>query len=323
MELQSYILKRIVGLLPTLVLITLTTFLIIKIAPGDPILMFMDTMEADQADDLERLRERMGLNDPLHIQYWRWMTDFFSGNFGHSIAARRPVLELIIERFPATLLLTMSSLLFSLIVSIPVGVISAVKQYSALDNVVTTVAFFGIAMPNFWLGLLMIWMFSIFLGILPSGGMGTIGVESGWPTIVDTARHLVMPMVVLGTASMAGFTRYMRSSVLEVLREDYIRTARAKGLSERVVLYKHALKNAFIPIATLLGFQLRQFVSGSLITEQIFAWPGLGWYTWHSVNRRDYPVMMGILTFAALLTLVGNLLADISYAFLDPQIRYN
>ena len=323
MQLHTYVLKRLVGLIPTLLLITLCTFMIIKIAPGDPILMFMDTMEADQMEDLERLRERMGLHDPLHVQYWRWMTNFFTGDFGQSIAARRPVLELILERLPATLLLTAAALVFSLVISIPVGIISAVRQYSLVDNLVTTFAFFGIAMPNFWLGLLMIWLFSIYLGVLPSGGMGTIGVSGGWAGFLDTGRHLILPMIVLGTASMAGFTRYMRSSVLEVLNEDYIRTAKAKGLSERVVLYKHALKNAFIPMATLLGFRLRMFISGSLITEQIFAWPGLGWYTWHSVNRRDYPVMMGILTFAACLTLIGNLLADVSYAFLDPQIRYS
>ena len=305
-------------MIPTLLLITVVTFLIMLMAPGDPLSSFVDPTITRA--ELERLREKWGLNDPWYIQYLRWAGNFFTGDFGHSLAYNRPVLELVLDRLPSTLLLTTTALLLALIVAIPVGVISAIRQYSAFDNLATSFAFFGLAMPNFWFGLLLIWLFSVYLGWLPSFGMQSI--DRGM-AIDEVAKRLIMPAIVLGTASMASYTRYMRSSLLEVIRQDYIRTARAKGLNERVVIYKHALKNALIPVATLLGFELPSLISGALVTEQVFGWPGLGYFTWRAVLRRDYPVVMGMLTATAALTLLGNLLADISYAFLDPRVRYD
>ena len=313
----AYLVRRLLAMIPTLVLITVVTFAIMKIAPGDPFSKFIDPT-IDRAQ-LDALRAKWGLNDPIPVQYLRWAGNFFSGDFGISLKHQRPVLELIAERLPATMLLAASALLFALVISIPIGVLSAVRPYSRFDNVATGLAFFGLAMPNFWLGLLLIGLFSVKLNWLPSHGMQSI--DGGG--IGDILLHLIMPTLVLGTASMASYTRYMRSSLLEVIRQDYIRTARAKGLSERAVIYKHALKNAFIPVATLLGLELPSLVSGSLVTEQVFGWPGLGWFTWRAILERDYPVIMGILTMTAVLTLIGNLLADISYALLDPRVRYD
>ena len=309
--------RRLLALVLTLILITLVTFLVMKAAPGDPLTRFVDPTIS--REELETLRQRWGFDDPLHVQYLRWAGNFLRGDFGVSLKSHRPVLELILERLPATLLLAASALLFALVVAIPVGVLSAVRQYSFFDNLATGLAFFGLAMPNFWFGLLLIALFSVQLDWLPSHGMQSIGGGG----VLDVLAHLIMPTIVLGTAATAVYTRYLRSSLLEVIRQDYIRTARAKGLSERVVIYKHALRNAFIPLATLLGLELPNLVSGSLVTEQVFGWPGLGWFTWRAVLERDYPVVMGVLTMTAFMTLIGNLLADLSYAMLDPRIRYD
>lgn len=316
----AYVIRRLLGLVPTLLLITLVTFVVMKLAPGDPLAQYAGA-SVDPAE-LARLRQRWGLDDPWHVQYWRWLSNFLRGDLGMSLTSNQPVLAEVKERFPATALLAASAICFSLLLAVPLGTISALRPHSSLDHLSSGFGLLGLAMPNFWLGLLLIWFFSVRLGWLPSFGMDSLDVQGGWRSAVETGRRLIMPTVVLGTAGAAGYMRFLRASLQAVLRSDYIRTARAAGLSEKVVLYRHALKNALLPLVTMLGMDVPVLLSGALVTEQIFGWPGLGLYTWKSVLSRDYPVIMGVLTITALLTLLCNLVADVVYAFLDPRIRY-
>ncbi|MFQ6118853.1 MAG: ABC transporter permease, partial [Methanosarcinales archaeon] len=263
------------------------------------------------------------LDKPIYIQYFKWLWRIMHGDFGISIGLipGMPVSNLIMRRILPTLELTVSAMILSLIVAIPVGVISAVKQYSFFDHVATVGAFIGISTPNFWLALMLILVFSVELGWLPSSGMIDPRIVN--PTIFDYLKHLIIPAFVLGTAGMAGLTRYVRASMLEVLREDYIRTARAKGLSERVVIYKHALKNALLPLITILGMSIPGFLSGAVLTETVCGWPGMGRLAVNAVFSRDYPVMMALVLIFGILVIIGNLIADIIYAYVDPRIRYD
>lgn len=317
----AYVIRRLLGLVPTLLLITVVTFTVMKLAPGDPLAQYAGA--AVDPAELARLRQRWGLDDPLHIQYWRWLTNFLQGDLGVSLASNQPVLAEVKERFPATALLAASALGFALLLAVPLGTLSALRPHSFLDHIASGFGLMGLAMPNFWLALLLIWVFSVRLGWLPSFGMESLDETGGWRSVAETGKRLIMPAVVLGTAGAAGYMRYLRASLLAVLRSDYIRTARAAGLSEKAVLYRHALKNALLPLITMLGMDVPVLLSGALVTEQIFGWPGLGFYTWRSVLSRDYPVIMGVLTITALLTLLCNLVADIAYAWLDPRIRYD
>jgi len=269
--------------------------------------------------DYAEVRERMGLNEPIHIQYAYWVSHFFTGDMGISFNYGRPVWELLKVRIAPTVLLMSLALLSAYLIAIPVGTLSAIKQYSPLDHTVTALAFIGISMPNFWLGLLLLSLFAVTLGWLPSFGMREL---IGGGDLIDRIRHLIMPVIVLGTAYMAGITRYMRAQVLEVKNEEYIKTARSKGLREWWVISKHMMKNSLIPIVTLFGLQLPVLLGGALITEQIFSWPGMGYFFWRGVTARDYPVVMAILTLSAVLTLLGNFIADLAYGLLDPRIRY-
>lgn len=305
-------------IIPTLFVITVIIFGIIHMAPGEPINLFMDP-SADPAE-LARVRAKYGLDEPLPVQYFTWLKNMVTLDMGTSINYGRPVWELIKPRIPNTLLLMGSALIFQFLVAIPLGTISAIKQYSYLDNIVTAFAFWGLSTPNFWLGLLLLWLFAVTLGVLPSFGTHDI---VGGGDILDRIKHLILPVIVIGTAGTASITRYMRSQVLEVMREDYTNTARAKGLKESVVIFKHILKNSLLPVVTLFGLSLPMLVSGAIITEQIFGWPGIGFFFWSSVGERDYPVIMAILTISAFMTLMGNFLADITYSFLDPRIRYD
>src|SRR5690606_1587289 len=317
----AYVIRRLLGLVPTLLLITVITFVIIKLSPGDPLAQYAGA-NVDPAQ-LARLRQRWGLDDPLHVQYWRWLTNFLRGDLGVSLSSNRPVLAEVKERFPATALLAASALTFALVVAVPLGTLSALRPPSTVDHLASGLALMGLAMPNFWLGLLLLWAFSVRLRWLPSFGLDSLDVQGGWRSAAETGRRLIMPTVVLGTAGAAAYMRFLRASLMTVLRSDYIRTARAAGLPEKVVLYRHALKNALLPLITMLGMDVPVLLSGALVTEQVFGWPGLGFYTWRSVMSRDYPAIMGVLTIAALLTLLCNLAADIAYALLDPRIRYD
>lgn len=284
--------------------------------PGNPVDMMIDTTITGA--ELEKKKEQLGLNDPLPVQYVNWLKEVLTGNLGYSMTKRAPVSELIIERVPATMLLMGLSLILSLLIAIPTGVLSATKQYSAGDYILTFLTLAGVSIPTFFLGLSFIYLFAVKLGIFPTGMMGTPGSE---PSFLDTAKHLILPMSVLGLHGAAVYTRYMRSSMLEIIKQDYIRTARAKGSKEKKVIFVHALRNGLIPIVTLVGLSVPTLFSGAVITEQVFSWPGVGKLMVDSVFSRDYPVLMALILITAFLVVLGNLLADILYSLVDPKVK--
>ncbi len=320
----KFILRRLLLQFPILLLgVSILLFAIFQMAPGDPMAQFI-SQPGMTVEQVERMAEARGLDRGPIQQYFDWLTSLLQGDLGMSFELRIPVADAISYRLFPTFLLAFSSLILSLVVAIPAGIVSATKQYSKIDYTLTSFAFFGISIPNFFFGLIMMFLIALKLGWLPISGMTTAGVDYTpfWQAI-DILRHLILPMIVLGLSSTATFMRYTRSSMLEVIRQDYIRTARAKGLKERVVIYKHALRNAMIPIITLMGFQLPILFSGAVITEQVFGWPGMGTLMLDAVYARDYPLLMGINMFLAFLVILGNLLADLAYAFVDPRIRYD
>jgi len=320
----QYIIRRLLISIPTLIVTTIVIFGIVQMTPGDPLSRFESPDNPLSDQERARLYALYGLDQPLHVQYLIWAKRVFSGDLGQSFNWNKPVWDLVISRVPQTVELAGLSLLLSLLVAIPIGTISALRQYSLLDNTVTFFSFIGVALPNFWFALMLIALFSVTLGWLPTQLYSSIGVESGtFAWFIDHFKHLLMPLLVLTTAQVAGFARYMRSQVLEVLRDDYVNTARAKGVKETTVIIRHVMKNALLPVVTLLGLSLPFLLSGALITEQVFAWPGLGRFFWSSAGARDYPVIMGILYMISVVTLLGNFLADLAYAYLDPRIKYN
>jgi peptide/nickel transport system permease protein len=313
----NYLVRRLLLVIPILWGISLVSFAIMYVAPGQPAVMNLDPTISVEAR--ARQIEALGLNAPPHIQYVRWLRNVVQGDFGLSFSKRVPVSDMVRERLPNTLLLMIASALLATVIAIPLGVLSARKPYTPLDYAVTLGAFLGLATPNFWLGLMLIMVFSVQLGWTPVGGVATIGAEF---SLLDRLQHLVLPAAVLATADMAGLMRYTRSSMLEVLQQDYIRTARAKGLPERRVIYTHGLRNGLIPIVTIFGLMLPTFIGGAVIVESLFSWPGIGKLFIDAVFERDYPVIMAITMFGAVLTVLGNLIADILYAVLDPRIEY-
>jgi len=320
----NYIVRRLVLLVPLLLGITLISFIVIHLAPGEPTDIQTQMNPQASSELQERLRVQYGLDQPLYIQYGRWLGRLVQLDFGESFATdRRPVLEKIAERLPVTILLNVLSIVFILGISVPLGIISAIRRNSGFDRATTVLVFTGFAMPSFWLALLMMDWFGVRLGLLPVSGLKSLGYEYlGWgDQILDRINHLILPVFVSAIGGLAGFSRYMRSNMLEVVRQDYILTARAKGLAERTVIYKHALRNALLPVITILGLSVPGLIGGSVIFETIFAIPGMGKLFYDGVMMRDYPLIMGILVIGAVLTLLGNLLADISYALADPRIR--
>lgn len=314
----SYIIRRSLMAIPLLFGITVLSFAIIQMAPGGPTSLMMDPNISKE--DMKKFEERYGLNDPIHEQYFKWVTNMAQGDFGESLIRRGvPVSEMIMNRLPNTLLLMIVSTILAVIVAIPFGVISARKQYSLTDYTVTVTSFLGLATPNFWIGLVLIMVFAVQLQWLPTGGVATLNAEF---SIIDRIMHLILPAFVLATADMAGLTRYTRSSMLEVLKQDYMRTARAKGLKENKVTYKHGLRNGLIPVITIFGLMLPGFIGGSVIVEKIFAWPGIGLLFFDSAFQRDYPVIMALTVISAVFVVIGNLVADILYAIFDPRIEY-
>ncbi len=319
-----HIIKRILLSLPLLIGITFISFLVIHLAPGEPISLQTDLNPRVSAASKAQLRHLYGLDEPLPVQYGKWAWRSFRLDFGQSFAPDgRKVTEKIAERIPITLLLSLLEMLVIVLIAIPIGILSATRQYSFFDKATTIFVFLGFAMPTFWLALLCMNLFGVHLGWLPISGLQSMNYFqlSIGGKILDRARHLIMPVLVGAFGGLAGFSRYMRSNMLEVIRQDYIRTARAKGLSERTVIYKHALRNALLPVVTILGLSVPSLIGGGVIFETIFAIPGMGQLFYGSVMSRDYPVIMGILVIGAALTLLGNLLADISYALVDPRIR--
>jgi peptide/nickel transport system permease protein len=311
-------------MIPLLLGITVITFVVIHLSPGGPADMLTGLTPKVTAEAKARLHSLYGLDKPIHIQYWLWLKRIVRLDFGESFKDGRLVIKKIWERLPATLLLNILSLVLIFFIALPIGILSAVRQDSLFDKGMTVFVFLGFSIPAFWLALLLMLFFGVFLGWLPISGMHSVNFPylSFWGKLWDIIKHLILPVFVSAFGGLAYLSRYSRASMLEVLRQDYIRTARAKGVPEKKVIYKHALRNALIPIVTLLGLSLPGLIGGGFIFETIFAWPGMGRLGYQAIMSRDYPVIMGVGVIAALLTLLGNLIADITYAFVDPRIRY-
>jgi len=320
----QYIAKRLLFMAPLLVGITIICFGVMHLAPGSPTDLQTQMNPRASAEAQERLRAMYDLDKPLYHQYWIWVKKLAVLDLGQSFSTdHRPVADKILERLPITILLNCLSLILILAIAIPIGVLSAVRQNSLFDKLTSVLVFVGFAMPTFWLALLLMILFGVQLGWLPISGIRSLNYEylPAGAAFWDLVKHLILPVMLSAFGGLAGLSRYMRSNMLEVIRQDYITTARAKGLSERVVIYKHALRNALLPVITILGLSIPGLIGGSVIFETIFAIPGMGQLFYMSVMARDYPVVMGILFIGAVLTLLGNLIADVSYAVADPRIR--
>jgi peptide/nickel transport system permease protein len=314
---KGYLARRLLQGLIVLGLVSVAGFGILHLAPGGPAAIYAmsPTMSTE---DLERLTRELGLDRPLPVQYAAWVSGFVTGNWGRSYRDGRLVREVITDRMAATAVLVVSAFSIAVLVGVGIGVLSAVRQYSPADHVATLAAMIALSIPTFWLGLMAIYVFSVLLGVLPPGNIGTIGGDF---SLSDRLRHLLLPAGTLGVVMVATWSRYTRASMLEVIREDYIRTALAKGVSRATIVLKHALRNALIPLVTLAGLQLPLVFSGALVTETVFTWPGMGRLFVDSLGYRDYPVLMGILMLSALLVVAGNLLADVVYAVIDPRVH--
>jgi peptide/nickel transport system permease protein len=317
-------LKRLLLMIPLLLGITLISFVVIHLAPGEPTDLQTDLNPQASVEAKERLRAQYDLDKPLHVQYGKWLGRLVRLDFGDSFSQdHRPVFDKIVERMPITILINVLSISLILLVAVPIGILSAVRRNSLFDQATTVFVFLGFATPSFWLALLLMDFLGVGLGLFPIAGIKSLGHEylSLGGRLWDQVHHLILPVFVSAFGGLAGFSRYMRSTMLDVIRQDYILTARAKGLSERVVIYKHALRNALLPVITILGLAVPGLIGGSVIFETIFAIPGMGKLFYDGVMMRDYPLIMGILVIGAGLTLVGNLLADLGYALADPRIR--
>lgn len=303
---HKYILRRLLLLIPVMIGVTFIVYTIMFFTPGDPAQILIGENAPKEA--VEKLREEMGLNDPFILQYLRFLKNAVRGDFGRSYSTKKPVFDEVFARFPATLKLTIAGMIVAIAIGIPVGIISATKQYSVTDNVSMILALLGVSMPNFWLGLMLILLFSVKLGLLPSGG------DSGFAS-------LILPAITLGTGVAAIITRMTRSSMLEVIRQDYIRTARAKGVMERKVINKHALRNALIPVVTVVGLQFGYLLGGAVLTETVFSWPGVGRFMVEAIRQKDTPTVLASVIFMSVAFSIVNLFVDILYAFLDPRIK--
>ncbi len=318
-----YLIKRTLLMIPILLGITVLSFGVMHLAPGGPAEAQMEFSAKASAEARERLRKLYGADQPVYIQYATWLKKFMTLDFGEAFADGRKVKDKILERLPITLTINVLSLTVVLLIAIPIGIMSATRQYSLLDRFTTIFVFVGFSTPSFWLALLLIYLLGVQWGLVPISGIRSLDTTglTFWSRLVDMANHLIVPILVSAFGSLASYSRYMRSSMLEVLRQDYIRTARAKGISERAVIYKHALRNALMPIITILGLSLPGVIGGSAIMETVFGIPGMGQLLYQAVLSRDYNIAMGVLVPAAFLTLLGNFLADVAYAFTDPRVR--
>lgn len=320
----GYIIRRLLGIIPLFFGITIISFTIIHLAPGKPTTLEQSLNPKVSQEVRMRLEKIYGLDKPIHVQYINWLKKTALLDFGRSFSDERPVVEKIMERIPVTLFINIFSLLFILAVAIPLGIACAVKSDSIFDKLTTVFVFVGFSIPTFWLALLLMNLFGITLAWLPISGIKSLDFEylSFFGKIGDVSRHLILPIFVSSIGGLAGIVRYMRSSMIEVLGHPYIYTARAKGLHENQVLYKHALRNAVLPIVTILGLSIPGLLGGSVIFESIFAIPGIGRLFYEAVMMRDYPLIMAEVVLGAILTMLGNLIADLSYAYVDPRIRY-
>lgn len=308
----KYTLKRLLQLIPTLLIVVLIIFVITRVVPGNPAAVMLGPQASVQ--DVEKLEEELGLNNSIWTQMLDYLKGLLKGDLGKSYYYNEPVIDIISERFPNTLLLSVFSMFLSLLIGIPAGVISATKQYSKFDYITMVLALIGISMPVFWLGLMLVLIFSVKLGWLPSVGIGEAG-------FIDGLKHIILPGLSLAIISAGVFARFTRSSMLDIIKEDYIKTARAKGLKEKIVIWKHAFKNALPPIITIIGIQFSSLLSGAILTETIFSWPGMGKLIVDSIEKRDYSLVQGGVLFVAFVYVVINLIVDISYALLNPKVR--
>lgn len=312
----TFILRRLLTMIPVLFGITFITFMLVTFAPGDAISLMLGS-ETVNVENVERLRTELGLDNPWYVQYRDYMFNLIQGDLGTSIVSQQPVTRQIVERFPNTLLLTLGAMVVALLIALPVGVIAAARRNRPADYGTMFFSMVGVAMPNFWLGLLLIIVFGLQLDWLPIRGMGSLE-EGLW----DFVSHLILPAVTLGTALAAILTRLTRNAMLDVLAEDYVRTAKAKGLKSFSILFKHALRNAVMPVVTTAGLQFGALLGGAVITETVFSWPGLGLLSINAIRQRDLPLMQGSVLVFALCFMVATLLVDLLYAVINPRIRY-
>lgn len=315
----KYTLKRLLIAIPTFLGITILAYFILNLAPGSP----LDAMLVDPritAAELERKRIALGLDKPVIVQYFNWLKMLLQGDLGFSYSTQRPVADMILERLPATATLAGASMVFSLLIAIPLGIFAATKPNSKRDYISGGISMLMMATPNFFVGLVFIYFFAIVFQILPSGGM--YSSAGGAKTFADLAKHMIMPCMVLSFQQIGNWVRHMRSGMLEVMQEDYIRTARSKGLKQKMVIIKHGLKNALIPVITIIGMSIPSLVGGAVVTEQVFGWPGVGSLMVTAIEARDYPVIMGVTVMIAVAVLLANILTDLAYGFVDPRISY-
>lgn len=315
---QRYVIGRVLLALPVLLGVSIVVFLMIKLVPGDPAYAILGPQA--QPNDVAQLRTALGLDQPLPVQYWRWLSRALQGDLGRSLELREPVVDLVLSRFKNTLILTLSSISLSLAIGLTAGIVSATRQYSWIDRLTMIVALFGNSMPAFWLGLVLILVFSLGLGWFPTSGMYSLRGGGG---LDDLLSHLVLPAITLGGASTAIIARLTRSSMLEVIRQDYIKAARAKGLSERAVIWRHGLKNALLPVVTVVGLQVGFLLGGAVLTETVFSWPGVGFQLYRAIAARDIPLIQGAVLLIAVTFVFINLLVDVLYAYIDPRIKYS
>jgi peptide/nickel transport system permease protein len=319
---RRYVLRRVLQMIPLLAGVSLLVFVLLASAPGDPIDMLIRSNPSVTMNDIARLKHLYGLDQPIIVRYAKWLGRTLQGDLGWSLAHQVPVARLVGERLPNSLMLVGTGIVIAILVAIPAGIYSALRQYSVGDYLASLGTFVGFSIPVFWFGLIMIYIFAVKLRVLPPGGMREAGAVPGWPATLDYLRHLILPSLVIALYSTAALARYTRSSMLEVIRQDYIRTARAKGLSEIRIAGHHALRNAMIPIVTVLALTMPALFGGAPVTESVFAWPGIGQLLVQSVLFGDYVVAMAVLMMIAVLVLAFNLAADIVYGLLDPRIRY-
>jgi peptide/nickel transport system permease protein len=331
-----YVIKRLLQIIPVILGVTLIAFALIHLAPGDPVRTMLGQHATQQ--EIEDIRAKYGLDQPLYVQYFIWLGDVLQGDLGRSILSHEQVTTEIASRFPNTIELAIAAMLFAILIGVVAGIISATKQYSVADYSVMGLALFGISMPVFWLGIMLMMIFGVFLGWLPIGGRidlllpfqritGFMVIDSiitlNGTALISVIRHLLLPAIALGTIPMAIIARTTRSSMLEVLRQDFIRTERAKGLSERKVIYKHAIRNAMVPVVTVIGLNFGLLLSGAILTETVFSWPGVGRLVVDAVYARDYPLVIGCILVFALVFVIVNLITDILYTYIDPRIHYD
>jgi len=320
----TYIFRRLLGIIPLLLGITLISFFIIHLAPGKPTVLEQAMNPKVTLEARQRLEKLYGLDKPLPYQYFDWIKRLAKLDFGISFSDNRPVLEKIAERIPLTLSINLISMFLIFLIAVPIGIKSALVPGKIFDKTMTIFVFIGFSMPTFWLALLLMDLVGVKLGWLPISGIKSLNFEyyNWWQKLFDLAKHLILPVFVSSITGLAGISRYMRSNMLDTLKQPYIYTARAKGLPEHKVIYKHALRNALLPIVTILGLSIPGLLGGSVIFESIFALPGIGRLFYEGVMMRDYPLIMAEVVLGAILTMIGNLIADISYAYVDPRIRY-